>query len=105
MPLSYVVREKEVPDEDGSYESFNERAIACSPHTGAVFQANARKVHQLLKSVLQSESAEQWIKPLARKQSGQLDMKALRDHYSGEGNTSRRIAVAERLLDTFHYKN
>ena len=105
VPLSYVVREKEVPDEDGPYESFNERAIACSPHTGAVFQADARKVHQLLKSFLQSESAEQWIKPLARKQSGRLDMKALRDHYSGEGNTSRRIAVAERLRDTLHYKN
>ena len=32
-------------------------------------------------------------------------MKALRDHYSGEGNTSRRIAVAERIRDTLHYKN
>ena len=32
-------------------------------------------------------------------------MQALRNHYSGEGNTSRRIAVAERLRDTLHYKN
>ena len=33
-------------------------------------------------------------------------MKALRDHYGGEGNTSsRRIAVAERIRDTLHYKN
>lgn len=32
-------------------------------------------------------------------------MKALRDHYTGEGNTSRRIAVAERLRDSLHYKN
>ena len=32
-------------------------------------------------------------------------MKALRDHFSGEGNTSRNIAEAERLRDTLHYKN
>ena len=32
-------------------------------------------------------------------------MQALRNHYSGEGNTSRRIAVAERLRDTLHCKN
>ena len=32
-------------------------------------------------------------------------MDALRKHYSGEGNTSRQIAVAERIRDTLHYKN
>ena len=32
-------------------------------------------------------------------------MDALRKYYSGEGNTSCRIAVAERIRDTLHYKN
>jgi hypothetical protein len=105
VPLSYVVREREDPDHTGVFESFNERAIACSQLEGSVFQADARKVHQLIKSFLQTETAEQWIKPLSRRQSGRADMKALRDHYSGEGNTSRRIAVAERIRDTLHYKN
>ena len=105
VPLSYVLRENEETDYDGTFESFNERTIACSLLTGPSFQADSRKVHQLLKSFLQTETAEQWIKPIAKKQSGCLDMKALRDHYSGEGNTSRRIAVAERIRDTLHYKN
>jgi len=105
VPLSYVVREKEAPDVDASYESFNERAIACAPLIGATYQADARKVHQLIKSFLQTETAEQWVKPLAKKQSGRADMQALRNHYSGEGNTSRRIAVAERTRDTLHYKS
>ena len=105
VPLSYVVREVADPADDADYESFNEQAIACSPLTGPVFQANSRKIHQLIKSFLQTETAEQWIKPLARKQSGRADMKALRKHYSGEGNTSRRIAVAERIRDSLHYKN
>ena len=105
IPLSYVVREVENPIVGADYGSFNERAIACAPLKGDVFQADARKVHQLIKSFLQTESAEQWIKPFAKRQSGREDMDALRKHYSGEGNTSRRIAAAERIRDTLHYKN
>ena len=52
-----------------------------------------------------SQAAEQWIKSIARKQSGRADMIALRNHYSGEGNISRRIAIAERTRDTLHYKS
>ena len=32
-------------------------------------------------------------------------MQALRSHYQGEGNTSRRIATAEKLKETLHYKS
>jgi hypothetical protein len=66
IPLSYVVREVENPTVGADYGSFNERAIACAPLKGDVFQADARKVHQLIKSFLQTESAEQWIKPFAK---------------------------------------
>ena len=105
VPLLYVVRESEVLDPGTEYGSFNEQAVACAPLTGPTFQADSRKVHQLLKSFLQTETAEQWIQPLARRQSGREDMKALRSHYSGEGNTTRRIADAERARDSLHYKN
>ena len=36
---------------------------------------------------------------------GQHDMMALREHYSGEGNVSRRIATAERMQESLHYKS
>ncbi len=105
VPLAYVVRENEVPEPGAEYGSFNKRTIGCAPLTGPISQADARKVHQLTKSFLQTETAEQWIKSHVRRQSGRADMKALRDHYTGEGNTSRRIAVAEQLRDSLHYKN
>ena len=105
IPLCYVIWDLEIPDRTAEFTNFNEKAIACAPLFGSNFQADARMVHQLLKSYLQAESAEQWIKPLARHQNGRRDMEALRGHYSGEGNTSRRIAVAERYRDTLHYKN
>ena len=50
-------------------------------------------------------TAEHMIQPLARRQSGRDDMKVLRSHYSGEGNTTSRIADAERACDSLHYKN
>jgi hypothetical protein len=34
-----------------------------------------------------------------------MDLEALRNHYGGEGNTSRRIAQAERYRDTLYYKH
>ena len=55
VPLSYVVREMEDSDVDGTFETFNERSIACSKLSGVVFQTDARKVHKLLKSFLQAE--------------------------------------------------
>jgi hypothetical protein len=105
VPLSYVVREKEAPDGTVECSSFNEKAIACAPLTGPTYQADACKVHQLIKRFLQTETAEQWVKPIARHQSGRQDMQALRSRCSGKGNTSRRIAVAEQLRDSLHYKN
>ncbi len=105
VPLSYVVCEKEESDVDGVFESYNKRSIAYAQLTGVIFQADARKVHQLLKSFLPAESGEQWIKPLAKKQNGRADMIALRNHYSVEGNTSRCIATAENLRETLHYKS
>ena len=37
--------------------------------------------------------------------NGREDMERLRLHFSGEGNATRRIAVAERLRDSLSYKN
>jgi hypothetical protein len=105
VPLSYVIRENEQLEDGAAYKSFNKCAIASAPSTGASFQADARKVHQLINSFLQTETAEQWVKPHVRKQNGRIDFKALRAHYSREGNTSRRIADAERIRDTLHHKN
>jgi hypothetical protein len=88
---------------NGMFDTFNERSIACAVLTGVVFQTDAHKVHQLLKSFLQAETAEQWIKPLDKKQNVRAGMIALRNHYSGKVNMSCRIANAEKLRAT-HYK-
>ena len=79
--------------------------IACVPLHGTHFRANSRCDHQLLKNYLVVETAEQWTKNLEPHADGHQDMLALQEHYSGEGNASRRIATAERIREGLHYKN
>ena len=106
IPLSYVVRANEDPDHETDFEGdFVARSIACAPLNNATFRADARKVHQLLMNFLVAESVEQWIKNLAPRVNGRLDMEALRNLYGGEGNASRCIATAEKLCETLHYKS
>ena len=106
IPLSYVVRANEDPDHETNFEGdIVARSIACAPLNNATFRADARKVHQLLMNFLVAESAEQWIKNLAPRVNGRLDMEALHNHYGGKGNASQCIAMAEKLRETLHYKS
>ena len=106
VPLSYVVRENEAPGHETDFgNDFTARSIACAPLNDSSFRSDARKVHQLLMNFLVAESAEQWIKDLTPCVNGRRDMEALRNHYEGEGNASRRIATAEKLRESLHYKS
>ena len=106
IPLSYVVRENEDPAHDRNFdEDFQAEMITCAPLHGAHFRADAQCVHQLLKTFLISETAEQWIKGLEHLGDGRRDMIALHNHYGGEGNASHRITIAERMRDNLHYRS
>ena len=105
VPLSYVIREKVKPDTDAEFESFTEQSIASCPLKGADFAADARTVHQIITSFTTGENAEQWIKPFSKYEDSRRDMKALRAHFRGEGNQTRRVRDAETLRDTLHYKS
>ena len=77
IPLSYVVRTNEDPDHETNFEGdFVACSIACTCLNDATFCADAQKVHHLLMNILVAESAEQWIKNLAPRVNGHLDMKS-----------------------------
>lgn len=105
IPLSYVIRDNDLPDHKAEHDTFMQKCIACAPLEGVAFEADARQVHHLVTACVQGESSEQWIKTIKKFQNGRKDVKALSAHYQGEGNTSRRIAEAERLRETLHYKS
>ena len=81
VPLSYVIRDNDAPDRMTAFTDFNERAIACAPLSGAAFDADKRRVHQLMVSFTQGQLSEDWIKPVKRLKNGREDMKRLRAHF------------------------
>lgn len=105
VPLSYVIREQSQPNDQEEYLNFTERMVGRAPHQGPYFLADSRRVHNLLMGFLQGERTEAWIRPFARYQDGRRDIIALRRHYEGEGNSTRRIAEAKRIQNTLHYKS
>jgi len=105
FPLSYVIRDNDAPDRTGPYANFTEECIACAPLAGVGYEADRSTVHQSLVSFTTGQPSEDWIKQINRYKDGRRSMAALRDHFSGEGNATRRIAEADRLKDTLHYKN
>ena len=69
VPLLYIIRTKETPDEGIVYDTFVEGCIARAPLAGAAFEADARQVHQLVQSLVQGEEAEEWIRKNKRKKT------------------------------------
>ena len=105
VPLVYVLRERIVPILGATYGTYTDEVIACAPLTGDYFVADAQRVHQIVKSYTQGESAEEWIRGISRFHDGRRDIRALKAHFQGEGNSSRRIAEADSLRDNLHYKS
>lgn len=104
VPLSYVIREQD-GEIGGVYNSFLDQSIACVSLVGPHFEADARVVHEIIETLTNSENAAHWLKDIKKKNDGRKDMVALRSHYRGAGNQSRRIANAQGLHATLHYKN
>jgi len=104
-PLVHVIQETEQPEQGAEFGTFIEESIAKCPLQGPQFEANARKVHQIVTQHTARENAEQWIKPHQKGANGRVDMKALRDHCRDKGNQTRRIGDAEKLRDALHCKS
>ncbi len=73
VPLKYVIRDIAVPEADAVYNTFTERAIARTPLVGANFEAGARRMHQLSKSLIQGLPAKNWTQHLIEQQDGRQD--------------------------------
>jgi hypothetical protein len=105
IPLAYIIRDEEEPDDEAEYVNFNERMIARAPHMGQYYLADSRRSHNLLTGYLHDKLTENWIRNIARYQDGRHDYLALRNHYAGEGNSTHRNADAKRIQATLHYKS
>jgi len=104
VPLTYVIREKEHRPGD-TYHSFTEECIVKARRSGPHFEADSLQVHQIIRSLIVGENAEQWTFEFRQHRCGKRDLEALRAHFRGEGNKSRQIASAIAMSKTLHYKD
>jgi hypothetical protein len=105
VPLSYVIRENDAPDVDGNYTDYISKTIACAPLSGEYYESDRLAVFNMIVSLTTGEPSGDWIKNTLRHSDGRRSMKALRDHFAGEGNASRNKAEADRLYQDLHYKS
>jgi hypothetical protein len=62
-------------------------------------------VFNFLVSFTMDQPSGDWIKSILHYNNGRRSMKALCNHFAGEGNASRNKAEADRLKESLHYKN
>lgn len=105
VPLSYVIRENDDPDTETAHADFIRKTTACAPLQGEYYEADRLTVFNFIISFTTGQPSGDWVKNTERYQNGRKSMKALRDHFLGEGNATRSLADAERLRDSLHYKN
>ena len=105
IPLSYIIRENDIPDTTTTFSNFISRTIACAPLNGEYYLADRRTVFQLIVIATTGCASADWIKSTLRYSDGRRTWKKLTDHFAGEGSVSKALAEAEHLFETLHYKN
>jgi hypothetical protein len=103
VPLFYIIREKEVPEEGKVYTSSPKSALKS---TSSPVRNSLKTLSMSITSSnpLLGTDAEQWIKEFKLFKNGRRDFIALAAHFTGEGNNTHRIGDAECLETTLHYK-
>ena len=103
--MTYIISALDIPDETTVYYTFVKECISRAPLIGNKFESDTRQFHQLILLSTQGKPLHEWIKPLIKNTNGRINMAALRAHYQGEEDLTRRISEAERLRDSLHYQN
>ena len=101
-PIRYVIRPEAVPNE---FQNEEEERMFRIPLVGAVFESDNRAVYIKLKAFLINTPGWAWIEPFNGTEDGRQAFRAWSNHYNGEGELSKRTALARQHLDKLHYKN
>ena len=97
VPLVYVVRKDRKADQP--FESAEEERIYSIKLSGKAYDADNKKVYNILVELLARTSAWTYVSKFGKKEDGRGAMDSLRSHYNGKGQSAMRTAHAvSRLL-------
>ena len=97
VPLSYVIRKKADPMDNvlPDNEDFVTKTILRAPLSGDAYETDRLSVFNFIVSFTTGHPSGDWVKSTLKHSDGRKSMKVLRDHFSGEGNVTRRISEGE----------
>jgi hypothetical protein len=102
-PLCYVVRPATILTAFGSGDE--EARMYQFPLEGPAFQMDNMTVYQKLKAFLIDSPGWAWIEHHDMAENERAAFLAWIAHYDGEGELSKRTALAKAKLETLHYKS
>ena len=101
-PLCYIVCPNDEPNE---FEMEEQCCMFQLPLEGEAFNMDNQKVHLKLKSFLINTPGWAWIEEYDESEDGQGAFQAWSDHYNGQGELSKHMALAKTKLKDLFYKN
>ena len=101
-PLRYVVRPAEAP---AQFMTNEEERMYQFPLAGRSFELDNQAVYRKLKAFLIDSPGWAWIEPHDTAENGRAAYLAWTAHYNGQGELSKRMAIAKTRLDQLHYRN
>jgi hypothetical protein len=104
IPLKYVCRENDAPDQLAANDDFLDDYVANAPLEGDSYAIDSVQVHTfLLNFVTGNDTAEAKIQGLQRPNDGREAFKRLVEHYEGVGIHAIDIREADEVLKTLFY--
>ena len=89
IPLTYIIREQEVPDPLATYESEHQRLVAIAPLRGNEFKNDNGIVFDFLKSWTINGPAYPWMKQYSNTRNGRAAWLAMLAYYEGSAARDR----------------
>jgi hypothetical protein len=100
--LKYIVRDVVIPAE---FVDDAEQCMFQLPLTGEAYSMDNKSVYHLLKSFLINTSDWTWIEPYDTMENGSRAFLEWMSHNNGQGELSKRTAMAKARIKSFCYKN
>jgi hypothetical protein len=100
--LKYIMRDVAIPAE---FVDDADRRMYQLPLTGEAYSMDNKSVYHLLKSFLINTSGWTWIEPYDTMENGCRAFLAWTSHYNGQGELSKRTAMANTRIKSLFYKN
>jgi hypothetical protein len=110
VPLQYVVRQNEIPNNSGPFDSKDEELIAQVPlfdsngKWTAEAKADSATVWNILQGLFLNHSAWTWVRPYQSKRDGRGAYLNLLDHFLGENTIDNQATAAETELQNTFYQ-